>query len=58
MQFTLAFLDQPDPPAAQNVDPSTWDQLDQASRIAALDILARLIAQMLTSRPEKVASND
>ena len=58
MQFTLAFLDQPGPVAAQNVDSSTWDQLDQASRIAALDILARLIAQMLTPRPKEVASND
>jgi hypothetical protein len=58
MQLTLALLNQPDPPATQNVDPSRWDQLDQTSRVAALDILARLIAKMLTSRPNKVGSHD
>lgn len=50
MQLNLAFLDPPDPP----VDPPSrapipWERLDAAARSAALDILARLIARMLTA---------
>jgi len=40
MQLNLAFLDRPDLPAAPSA--TTWAQLDEASRIAALEILSRL----------------
>jgi hypothetical protein len=50
MQLNLAFLDLPNPPpspAPTSPPPATWDQLDEAARIAALEVLARLIARML-----------
>ena len=48
MQLNLAFLDPTNPapnpsPAAPSATP--WQQLDEASRFAALEILARLIAR-------------
>jgi hypothetical protein len=52
MQLNLAFLDQPDSPSSpSSAALSAWDQLDEASRMAALEILARLIARMLTTLP-------
>jgi hypothetical protein len=50
MQLNLAFLDLSDPPpspAPTIPPPAAWDQLDEAARIAALELLARLIARML-----------
>jgi hypothetical protein len=59
MQLNLAFLDQPDPPSSpSSTAPSAWDQLDEASRMAALEILARLIARMLTTLPVTEASDE
>jgi len=61
MQLNLAFLDQPDlPPSTSPAAPSAtaWDQLDEASRMAALEILARLIARMLAPEPAKEASDE
>jgi hypothetical protein len=55
----LAFLDQPDPlsnPSSAAL--SAWDQLDEASRMAALEILARLIARMLATLPVTEGSNE
>jgi hypothetical protein len=52
MQLTLVFLDQPDPqagPLSASLVPSLWEQLDEAARGAALEILARLIARMLVA---------
>ena len=51
MQLNLAFLDQSNLPASSSPAPPSpsWDQLDEASRIAALDILVRLIARMLAA---------
>lgn len=58
MQLNLAFLDQPDPlPNPSSAALSAWDQLDEASRMAALEILARLIARMLTT-PVTEESNE
>jgi hypothetical protein len=37
---------------------SAWDQLDEASRMAALEILARLIARMLATLPVTEGSNE
>lgn len=61
MQLILAFLD---PPERSQKHPGAglaskqWDQLDEASRIAALEILTRLIAQMVAAESEKVTGNE
>jgi hypothetical protein len=47
MQLELSFLERPAAPAAGMVGP--WDQIDPQAQIAVLDILARLIAQMLAA---------
>ena len=50
MQLNLAFFDPHDPPGGplwENLAPSLWEQLDEPTRCAALEILARLIARML-----------
>lgn len=39
MQLNLAFLDDPEPP------PSPWEQIDPEARTAAIEVLARLLAQ-------------
>jgi hypothetical protein len=56
MQLNLAFLDHPDLPAAPSA--TTWEQLDEASRIAALEILSRLIARMISARSTREASDE
>jgi hypothetical protein len=47
MQLELAFLERPTAPAARMEGP--WDQIDPQAQIVALDILSRLIAQMLAA---------
>ncbi len=54
MQLNLTFLDRPDLPP----NPTAWEQLDEASRIAALEILARLIARMLSAKSTREASDE
>ena len=59
MQLNLAFLNQPNPspnPSAASV--TAWNQLDESSRIAALEILARLIARMLSARSTRETSDE
>ena len=59
MQLNLAF--QPDlPPSPSPAAPSVtaWEQLDEAARIAALEILARLIARILAPEPAKETSDE
>ena len=49
MQLNL-FLDPPDLPSSGTPSSrplSAWDQLDEAVRIAALELLARLIARVI-----------
>ena len=61
MQLNLAFLDRPDlPPNPSPAAPSatTWEQVDEASRIAALEILSRLIARMISARSTREASDE
>jgi hypothetical protein len=61
VQLTLAILDPPDrpqSPSAPSLAPAPWDQLDEAARSAALDILARLIARMLAAEPVMEASDE
>jgi hypothetical protein len=53
MQLKLAFLDPPNPPPAPCPAASSttaWSRLDEASRVAALEILTRLIARMLATK--------
>ena len=56
MQLNLTFLDRPDLPAAPSA--TTWAQLDDASRIAALEILARLIARMISAGSTREAGDE
>jgi hypothetical protein len=37
---------------------TAWQQLDEASRVAALEILARLIARMLSARSKREGSDE
>jgi hypothetical protein len=61
MQLKLAFLDQPDlppnlsPPAPLGI---AWSQLDDAARLAALEILTRLIARMLSASSTREGSDE
>jgi hypothetical protein len=61
MQLNLAFLDPPNlAPNPSPAAPSTtaWRQLDEASRVAALEILARLIARMLSARSKREGNDE
>ena len=61
MQLTLAFLDSPDQPQEAPVADrisTAWVDVDETSRLTALAILARLIAQMLAADQERGTSND
>jgi hypothetical protein len=60
MQLRLAFFNpaiQPSEISAPEPTPAAWDHIDEASRLTALAILARLIAQMLAV-DRKGASHD
>src|SRR5437867_5681812 len=59
MQLNLAFLDRPDlPPNLAAPSATAWEQLDEASRVAALEILARLIARMISARSTREAGDE
>ena len=56
MQLRLAYLDLTDPPPSPtptNPPPTPWDQIEEAARMAALEVLARLIARMLAAQGER-----
>ena len=54
MQLRLAFLNLTDPPPGPTNPPTTpWQQIDEAARMAALELLARLIACMLATQEGK-----
>jgi len=55
MQLNLDFFDQPDVPANA---PATWEQIDEAARMAAIEILARLISRLLQNGPATEASDE
>jgi hypothetical protein len=57
MQLSLAFVELPDLPPT-NFPPTPWDQIDEAARMAALEILACLIARMLTVEGAKEANDE
>ncbi|MHC4047968.1 hypothetical protein [Bradyrhizobium sp. 23AC] len=52
MQLNLDFFDQRDVP------PSAWEQIDEAARMAAIEILARLISRLLQNGPSTEASDE
>jgi len=55
MQLSLDFFDQPDvPPRA----PVAWEQIEEAARLAAIEILARLISRLLQDEPATEASDE
>ena len=61
MQLNLAFLNLPEPPsssASTSPPPAAWEQLDEAARIAALGVLARIIARMLVDAAAKEMGNE
>ena len=54
MQLNL-FLDPSDLPSSTSSSPpqGAWHQLDETARIAALELLARLIARVIADAPIK-----
>ena len=56
MQLNLAFLNPPEAPsgsALMSPPAAAWEQLDEAARLAALGVLARLIARLLVDAAVK-----
>lgn len=56
MQLNLAFLDPTQPRSGRpptRAPQAAWEQLDEAARLAALGVLARLIARMLADAAAK-----
>jgi hypothetical protein len=56
MQLNLAFFDPAQPLLSRpptRPPPVAWEQLDEADRLAALAVLARLIARMLAEASAK-----
>jgi len=59
MQLNLNFLDQLAPPPNPSPQvPTAWEQIDAAARIAAVEILARLITRMLQNEPAMESSDE
>lgn len=55
MQLTLEFCDQPAvPPSA----PVEWEQIDEAARMAAIEILAHLVSRLPQNGPSTEASDE
>ncbi len=55
MQLNLQLFDQSDVPQRA---PAAWAEIEEAARIAAIDMLARLIARMLQDEPATEASDE
>ena len=49
MQLRLAFLDLTNP-TPTSPPPTPWNQIEEAARMAALELVARLIARMLAAQ--------
>jgi hypothetical protein len=57
MQLRLALLDLT-PPTSTNPPSTPWEQIDEAARIAALELLARIIAGMLAAQEAREMPNE
>ncbi len=55
MQLNLDLFDELDPPPKP---PAGWEQIDEAARLAAIEILARLITRMLQDGPVTEPSDE
>jgi hypothetical protein len=59
MQLNLNLLDHLAPPPSPSPQvPTAWEQIDAAARIAAVEILARLITRMLQDEPAMEARDE
>jgi hypothetical protein len=58
MQLNLNLLDLAPPPSPSPQVPTAWEQIDAAARIAAVEILARLITRMLQDEPAMEARDE
>jgi hypothetical protein len=60
MQLHLAFFELTDlpPNPTTPTSPPPWEQIDEAARIAALELLARLFAHMLAAQGTGETSNE
>jgi len=60
MQLHLAFLDLTDPPSPTPTSPppTPWEQIEEAARTAALELLARLIAGTLAAQETRETPNE
>ena len=56
MQLKLAFLEQATLSSARSSGP--WEQIDPRAQIAALEILARLIAQTLAAQSTQKTNDE
>jgi hypothetical protein len=55
MQLDLDLFDPPDTPPKP---PATWELIDEAARLSAIEILARVISRMLQGAQEKEADDE
>ena len=55
MQLSLDLFDQTDVPPRT---PVAWEQIDEAARTAAIEILARLISRLIQGDPATEASDE
>jgi len=60
MQLHLAFLELTDPPPSPTTptNPPPWEHIEEAARMAVLELLARIIAGMLAGQEATEMSNE
>ena len=61
MQLHLVFLDETEPTLSSiptNSPTTPWKHIDETARMAALELLARLIARMLAAQEEGETPNE
>jgi hypothetical protein len=58
MQLHLAFIASTDPPPSRStpINYPSWEQIDETARMAALELLARLIASTVGAPEEEMAN--
>jgi len=60
MQLHLAFLEltDPSPSPTTPTNPPPWEQIEEAARMAALELLARVITGMLAAQETRQTPNE